>query len=175
MIQFSANVIDLSSIELAESIAEIRDKNIAATAKREECDPQIASSIHNKKFPLYEYQRIQYSLDKANEFNKSPSSILEVGPGKCILTRALSKRFPNTSLTLLDIIDLQNKPFLKSIDQLTLHQGSIDETPFSDKQYDLTICTEVLEHLPTNLLVSAIQEIRRVSKDYILSVPFLEN
>ncbi len=48
--------------------------------------------------------------------------------------------------------------------------GSIYGLPFVNHEFDLVICTEVLEHL--NAPILALQEIRRVSAKYcMLSVP----
>ncbi len=54
--------------------------------------------------------------------------------------------------------------------------GSIDEIPFQDKSFDLTLCTEVLEHLPDDVMYKGIEELKRVTKKYIIvSVPHEEN
>lgn len=48
--------------------------------------------------------------------------------------------------------------------------ASILALPFADAQFDLVLCTEVLEHLPDPIL--ALRELRRVTRAYVLlSVP----
>ena len=48
--------------------------------------------------------------------------------------------------------------------------------PFRSNSYDLVICTEVLEHLPSEQFELSINEIQRIAKKNILvSVPFQEN
>lgn len=49
-------------------------------------------------------------------------------------------------------------------------------TPFKDKIFDLVLCAEVLEHLPSLVYQKALKEIQRVSRKYIIaSVPYEEN
>jgi SAM-dependent methyltransferase len=38
-----------------------------------------------------------------------------------------------------------------------------DQLPFQDKTFDLTICTEVMEHIPEEAVLSTLKEIRRVN------------
>ncbi len=48
--------------------------------------------------------------------------------------------------------------------------------PFKDKQFDLVICSQVLEHLDDTGFFRTIEELRRVSNRYlIISVPYNEN
>ncbi|MCD4737696.1 MAG: class I SAM-dependent methyltransferase [Anaerolineae bacterium] len=48
--------------------------------------------------------------------------------------------------------------------------GNITALPFATEQFDLVLCTEVLEHLPEPLL--GLRELRRVTRGYcLLSVP----
>jgi hypothetical protein len=51
--------------------------------------------------------------------------------------------------------------------------ADIRSLPFRDGAFDLIICTEVLEHLPEEVLLRGVQELQRVSRRYILvSVPY---
>ncbi|WP_394844487.1 class I SAM-dependent methyltransferase [Pendulispora brunnea] len=55
-----------------------------------------------------------------------------------------------------------------------LAHGSADELPFDANAADVAICTEVLEHLPSELRPSALREIHRVLRDdgtLIFTVP----
>lgn len=53
---------------------------------------------------------------------------------------------------------------------LSRSQASVLALPFADAQFDLVLCTEVLEHLPEPVL--ALREFKRVTRRYVLlSVP----
>jgi len=55
-------------------------------------------------------------------------------------------------------------------------QASIDSLPFIDDEFDMVSCMEVLEHLPKETFVLALNELSRVSSRYILiSVPYDQN
>jgi SAM-dependent methyltransferase len=54
--------------------------------------------------------------------------------------------------------------------------GKIEALPFSPTSFDLVLCLEVLEHLPDSAFFSAIVELQRVAKCWLLiGVPFKEN
>jgi len=51
-------------------------------------------------------------------------------------------------------------------------QGSCDELPYGDKEFDAAICSEVLEHLPNFEVVrKTILEVDRVAKSWIITTP----
>lgn len=51
----------------------------------------------------------------------------------------------------------------------------IDALPYSDRSFDMVISSQVLEHLPSDVLDRARFEMMRVAKDYLLvSVPYRE-
>lgn len=54
-------------------------------------------------------------------------------------------------------------------------EGSIEELPFSDGEFDLVTSFEVLEHLPFGVYEHALREIARVArKSILISVPYRE-
>ncbi len=54
--------------------------------------------------------------------------------------------------------------------------GSIENLPFHYKAFDLTICTEVLEHLTLDSMKRGVSELQRVTRKFLLiSVPFRES
>jgi SAM-dependent methyltransferase len=89
-------------------------------------------------------------------------TILDAGCGDGKLTNelAVSTDFEITGF------DFSKKalPYVKT----PKFHGSIDNISVADNSYDLVICTEVLEHLPTVVYKKALQELSRVSKKYII-------
>ena len=52
------------------------------------------------------------------------------------------------------------------------HIGSLIEIPFLDKQYDIVVCFQVLEHIPFAVFEKALSELFRVArKSVIISLP----
>lgn len=94
-------------------------------------------------------------------------TILDVGCGNGAITNILSKRYNVVGFD-------RSKEALKHVNTKTV-QGSCDNLPFEDNAFDMVLCSEVLEHLPTDILNKTVSEIKRVSKKYILiSVPYKE-
>ncbi len=90
----------------------------------------------------------------------SPSSVLEVGVGASIVAAGL--RCCGVAVTTLDI-----EPTLRP-DIV----GSVLAMPVSDGAFDVTMCCQVLEHLPWERFGEALRELRRVTrKSLVLSVP----
>lgn len=55
-------------------------------------------------------------------------------------------------------------------------EASIEKLPLKDNEFDLVSCQEVLEHLPQSSFQSAVRELSRVARRWILvSVPYRED
>lgn len=94
--------------------------------------------------------------------------VLDVGCRDGRITNVLSSKY--------DVIGLDLG--LESLKKVQKNKicASIENLPFPDKTFDLVICTEVLEHLPSTVLRKGIEELKRVTKRFILvSVPFMES
>jgi ubiquinone/menaquinone biosynthesis C-methylase UbiE len=53
--------------------------------------------------------------------------------------------------------------------------GSLAALPFPDRSFDLVMSSEVIEHIPGDVLGQVLGELRRVSREYVLvTVPYLE-
>lgn len=96
-------------------------------------------------------------------------TVLDAGCGDGRLTNLLAKRYSH--VCGLDI----SQEALSHL-QTERKLGSIADMPFQDKAFELSICTEVLEHLPFNDYSQALKELARVTRWYIfLSFPNSEN
>lgn len=115
----------------------------------------------------YEFQRyvtksrwisLWHQLDEIIKLN--PRNVLEIGPGPGIL-KAI------TSVFGLKIETLDLDPELHPD-----HIGSVTNMPFEDGAFDLVCAFQMLEHLPFEDSLSAIKEMARVSRRYIvISLP----
>jgi len=89
------------------------------------------------------------------------TNILEIGVGKGFL-RHCFQLFPQISHTTIDI----------AADLSPDYVGSVTNMPFEDRQFDMVVCGQVLEHLPFREFLPAMKEIKRVARHkVILSLP----
>lgn len=115
------------------------------------------------------YKNLNYNfLDRFTSFWYQIKEVLELAPGK-MLEIGVGNKTVNNYLkgAGLEVISLDIDPGLKP-DVV----GSVEKMPFSDKEFDLVLCAEVLEHLPFEKFAGNLQEIRRVAKSYlVLTLP----
>lgn len=113
-----------------------------------------------------------------NFFNKigkllshiSFESVLEVGCGEGILLHNIQEYLVEKNVIAVDISPTEIEAAKKNIPFARCEVASAYDLPFSDNEFDLVICCEVLEHLDSPDL--ALQEIRRKTAKYcIFSVP----
>jgi len=91
---------------------------------------------------------------------QSIKRILIIGPGSGIITAVLKKI--GFDVTTLDI-DPELKPdFIGSVDDMNY---------FRDKQFDIVICSHVLEHLPFKYFEKSLSEIQRITKYALIYLP----
>jgi SAM-dependent methyltransferase len=89
------------------------------------------------------------------------TKILEIGVGRGLLKHFLQP-FPDISHVSIDVDECLHPDYV----------GSVLQMPFKNKQFELAVCCQVLEHLPFEQFVPALREIRRVTeKKVILSLP----
>jgi len=119
--------------------------------------------------PVPEYKSVKYEhLDRWISYYRQiqevlalrPDRLLEIGKGSGLVSTVLKSR--GLDVTSLDI-DADVKPDVV---------GSVLALPFEDKRFDVTLCAEVLEHLPFEDFPKALAEIRRVTRrGVVLSLP----
>jgi len=94
-------------------------------------------------------------------------TVLDVGCGDGRITNQMKDYIVTAVDTSLEAIK-----YIKTRKAL----ASVECIPFKDRSFDLVLSSEVIEHLTDSILRKAVEEIQRVSMNYILvSVPFKEN
>ena len=111
---------------------------------------------------------VRAKLDEIkNSIPKDVTSIIDVGCGNGVLSNELSNTWQVIG------IDRSRTALRGVVTPKVL--GDIAHLPFRDESCDMTLCSEVLEHLPVDLLDKAVTEILRISRKYILiTVPCKE-
>jgi SAM-dependent methyltransferase len=96
------------------------------------------------------------------------ATIADVGSGDGYLTSRLAERY--------DVLAIDRSPVaLERVAGRTLC-ASADALPLDDRSFDLVFTSEMLEHLPDDVLRGAAREIARVARSYVLvAVPHREN
>lgn len=101
---------------------------------------------------------------------KDVKSLLDVGCGNGVFLNSLFDRKMKMDLTGTD----RSHTALKYVKTKKV-QSDITNLPFNDNEFDCVSCLEVIEHLPHTVYESALAELVRVSKRFIIiSVPFEE-
>jgi len=122
---------------------------------------------------LNEYRESAREKERINNLmNQIPhgySNILEIGARDGYITRLLSDYFEEVTA-----LDLQ-KPNIDISNVITV-KGDVTNLEFPDNYFDVVLCAEVLEHIPTKLLKKACDEIARVAKyAIVIGVPYKQD
>lgn len=122
--------------------------------------PQVNASHYEQEgfSPL----RIESITQQLREICYSKcTKILEIGVGRGLL-RAFLQPFSDIHHVTVDIDEDLHPDYV----------GPVHKMPFDDKQFELTVCCQVLEHIPFEQFSPALREIHRVTeKKVILSLP----
>lgn len=95
------------------------------------------------------------------------SRVLDVGSGPGILVNKIKRSVPEVEVTALD----HSGVALSMIrDDIMKVKQKLPMIPFEDSTFDITIATEVLEHMEDD--AKLLSEMKRVSKKQIITVPF---
>jgi hypothetical protein len=126
--------------------------------------------IQNKEVDLTAYRRSALEQARIGDLLKlvpdSMRNALDVGARDGYISRALTERCQ--SVTALDL----EQPRIAH-KQIRCVQGDVAKLAFKDREFDLVLCAEVLEHLPDEVLRAAVSELQRVTNRYlIIGVPF---
>lgn len=104
---------------------------------------------------------------------RSGESVLDVGAGAAQFANMLAASHKFDSVTALDRTRFRKytelSPIIRRVD------GSIDALDFEDDTFEVVTCMEVLEHIPTEIFLPGLTELRRVcSGQLMMTVPFNE-
>lgn len=131
---------------------------------------QQSANLHKYTYDNRLYQwHINAFLDTLNGFvaQADPTLVLDAGCGEGFVTQYIAERNPDLKITGVDLsreaIEYAKEHFGE---KATFRTGSVYKLPFSDKSFDLVVCSEVLEHLDEPL--KALQELKRVSRKHVL-------
>ena len=94
--------------------------------------------------------------------------ILDIGAGPGYVNKSISSDYHVLAM------DIEEKILNENIRPTCV--GDVTDIPLENQSVDMVMACDVLEHVPTELLSKAIEEIKRVAKKYIyIQVPYKEN
>jgi SAM-dependent methyltransferase len=90
--------------------------------------------------------------------------VAELGCGRAELTRAIAEEFPTTQITALEVDAIQHARNLAINDLANVRfvAGGAEALPLDDDSVDLVLMFKSLHHVPSDLLDTALEEVRRV-------------
>lgn len=118
------------------------------------CDDYVIKSNLDLKYYAPRWDYYKKVIEFLSEYNTFESA-LELGPYKFSIVKSKN----------VDVIDIESH-----IENSTIHDANKIPWPCNDKQYDLFIGLQVLEHLDNKEAV--FKEIQRISKYAIISLPY---
>lgn len=99
-----------------------------------------------------------HQIKEVSDF--SPKNVLVIGKGNGLISEYL--KLAGIKIVVLDIDETLKPDVIASVLKM----------PFSDNEFDVVLCAEVLEHLPYNEFNKALSEIKRVAKiGAVISLP----
>lgn len=100
--------------------------------------------------------------------NHQPLRVLDAGCGPGRMTREIKKKYPKIELTGIDadprILAIAKQKANKEHLSINYQQAFIQHLPFPTGTFDVVYSSLVVHHLPTNVKIKAINEIKRVLK-----------
>ncbi|MFC1656369.1 class I SAM-dependent methyltransferase [Patescibacteria group bacterium] len=124
---------------------------------------------YNSKNPIQQFlisRFLQSISGLASEINAK--TLLDIGSGEGFVLKAILRN-NNFQAIALDPNENALIELKKRLPNVQVKSGYIQNLPYKDNSFDLVVCCEVLEHLKEPKL--ALKEIKRVGKNYIISVP----
>ena len=122
--------------------------------------------------PEYYESQMRAAISIVTELH--PKSVLDVGCAfgavvKALRTLGVDAYGIDFSEYAISHAEPELSPFLRVADATNL-------SVFADKQFDLSLCKDVLEHIPKSKVLSAVREVCRVSSQYVMVfIPIVDN
>ena len=120
------------------------------------------SSDDGKRYAVQELQQLR------------PESVLDVGAGAGVYGRLI--RFEVPSVLVLDAVEIW-EPYIERFELRDIYDSIFvaDIADFTlERQYDMVILGDVLEHLERDIAVDVVTKLRAASKYILLSLPIVE-
>ena len=116
---------------------------------------------YNRSTSNIEYRKIGKIIKIKFEEGKNPR-LLDVGSGLCNFLEYARENFSNLQIKSVDInknlVDFANSKGFECI------EANILQLPFDDDEFDIVHCSHVIEHLKYPDVITAIDELFRVTK-----------
>jgi len=119
-------------------------------------------------------ERYQVIFDLIDEYARpSTEAVLDVGAGRGTISSYLSQS--GVDVLSVDIVGNDNLlQYESELERLSVTLGRLPDLPVGTDEFDLVVCSEVLEHLPRPVQKPAVRELSRVAAPggrVILSTP----
>jgi SAM-dependent methyltransferase len=114
---------------------------------------------------LHAFERLDDELDLVARILPLASDfrLIELGCGAAALARALLKRFPNSTVTGLEVDRVQMaKNLAMPTERLSFVEAGAQAIPFGDSHFDGAMMLKSLHHVPMPLMGQALREVARV-------------
>ncbi len=145
----------LSTSQPSNSIPGVETPSIAELIQKQVSSDHYQGTSYNKKPRFCSYW---HQIDEVCK--QKPQTILEIGVGNGFVSDFLRKAGFNVST--LDLDPNLNPTIL----------GSVLDIPLPERSFDLALCCQVLEHLPYESFIPALEQLHRVvNTSLILSLP----
>lgn len=99
-----------------------------------------------------------------------PATLLDAGCGEGVVTAWLAGALPQAELTAVDARGDAIEELRRRVPRARAVTGDLYDLPFASREFDVVVCTEVLEHLERPR--EAVREMARVAKSgIVVTVP----